>query len=719
MKERRRKATDAAPASSDEALLTEARKRFRVASDTEARLRAEMLMDLRFRAGEQWPDPILADRTVDKRPSLTVNRLPQFIKQITNPQRQARPALQINPIGDGADQDTAEILQGIVRHIEHTSHAEVAFDGAYEDAVTMGRGWFRVLTEYVDDGQTFDQEIIVKRIPNAFTVYVDPSAQEVDYSDARFMFVVDDMPKDEYVRKYGDASYKSLEQFRSVGDKSPDWFPEGRVRIAEYWYVEEIERELALIPAQEAGHPDMIVPIEQVPSNLQKAIKNRRKVTTRKVHCVIMNAGQVLSRQEWPGRWIPIIPVLGDEINIDGRRDLVGIVRYARDPQRMYNYWVSAQTETIALAPRAPFIGAAGQFKNRESQWRQANNRNFAFLEYEPVSSGGQPVPPPQRQTFEPPIAAIVQATRQADNDLKSVIGFFDASLGQPGPDQSGKAILARQRQGEMGNVNWIDNLGRALWHYGRICLDLIPHIYDTPRVLNIIGLDDQRKQVTINQPFVDPAGVEQIYDVRKGRYNVTLTIGPNYESRRQEAVASMLQLVQAAPQMIPLIGDLLVGEMDWPMARQISERLKKMLPPPLQEQQDGQPQVPPQVQAQMAQLAQQHEALLKAYGEAMDTIRAKKLELASKEFIAAMQTRAQLAIGLEKVNADLAQTRLEQEITSITALMNANHERVLDELADVRQFAMQQATQATAAQGQPGAAGSEPTAPQPPGANQ
>lgn len=702
----RRRRTKAAPkdGSPDAQIIALAKKRFRTAADAESRLRVDMLDDKSFRSGLQWPDQVLTDRTLDKRPTLTINRLPQFIKQITNPQRQSRPSVQVNPVGDGADVDTAEVIQGLIRHIESTSHAEVAFDHAFEDAVTMGRGWFRILTEFVDDGQTFDQEIVVKRVSNAFTVYADPSCQELDYSDARFMFVVEDVPKDEYITLYGDESYASLELFRSVGDKSADWYPEGKVRIAEYWYVEEIDSTIALLPSSEPNHPDLTVPLEQVPESRKKDIKAKRKITSRKVHWVKMNASTILSKQVWPGKWIPIVPVLGDEINIDGRKDLVGVVRYARDPQRMYNYWNSAMTETIALAPRAPFIGAAGQFKGHEDQWKLANTRNFAYLEYEDVGSTGRPIPPPQRQVFEPPVRAIVEAVKQSDNDLKAVTGFYDASLGQPGPDQSGKAILARQRQGETGNINFIDNLGRALWHYGRICLDLIPKIYDTPRVLHIMGVDDQLKQVQINQAFMAPQGmppgvatinqnivdeqnaVKKIYDVTVGRYNVTLSIGPNWQSRRQEAVESMLQLAQAVPNIMPVIGDLLVGEMDWPKAKAIAERLKKMLPPGLQDTPD---QLPPQAQAQIQALMQQHELVVRALSEAQDTIKSKKLELASREYIAAMQNRTQLAIALEKVNAEMAQTRLEQEIQSTTQLMQANHERLMDELGDVREAAL------------------------------
>src|SRR5262245_31958633 len=232
----------------DEAgILAAARMRFETASNAESRMRQEMLEDLKFRAGEQWPDQIRSDRTIDKRPVITVNRLPQFIKQITNPQRQARPALQINPVSSGADQDTAEILQGLIRHIEQSSHAEVAFDEAYDDAVTIGRGWFRILTEYEDEGDGFNQEIVVRRVSNPFTVYVDPASHELDYSDARYMFIVDDVPRDEYKLLYGDAALSSLELFQSQGDRAADWFPEGKVRIAEYWYVEIVKRTMVLV----------------------------------------------------------------------------------------------------------------------------------------------------------------------------------------------------------------------------------------------------------------------------------------------------------------------------------------------------------------------------------------------------------------------------------------------------------------------------------------
>lgn len=678
----------------DAALLARARKQFQMSAMAESALRQEMMEDLRFRAGDQWPDQIRADRVNDSRPILTINRLPQFIKQITNPQRQSRPAIQVNPVGDGADVDTAEIIQGLIRHIEYNSHAEVAYDEAFEDAVTMGRGWFRILTDYVDDG-TFEQEIIVKRVPNQFTVYPDPSSQELDYSDMRFCFVVEDMPRDEYEQMYGADRAKSLELFSSVGDKSPDWYPEGKVRIAEYWYVELKKRSIAQI----RGHNGelLTVPKSQVPDGAE--IENEREVNERVIHWLKMNGNEVLERKVWPGKWIPIVPVLGDEIDLNGKRDLVGIVRYARDPQRMYNFWVSAETEMIALAPRTPIIGAEGQFKGHEAEWRRANVRNLPYLEYVPKALEGTPLPAPQRQQFEPPIRAIVEATKQSDNDLKAVVGFYDASLGKAGPDESGKAILARQKQGETGNVNFIDNLSRALWHAGRIYVDLIPKIYDTARTLHIMRADDQRSEVTVNQEFTEK-GVTKAYMLGVGRYNITLSTGTSFQNRRQEAVAAMLQLVQADPQIFPIIGDLLVGEMDWPVAKQVAARLKKILPPALQDENDQDP-IPPQVKAQMAQaqqiIKQQHDLL----GKQKELIDGKQMEITAKSRDLQAKLESDERREVMRANAGIAEAALKADNNTAATLFEAAATRLSESMTHLKDLHMQMADhqQAAAAQ--------------------
>jgi hypothetical protein len=290
-------------------------------------------------------------------------------------------------------------------------------------------------------------------------------------------------------------------------------------------------------------------------------------------------------------------------------------------------------------------------------------------------------------------------AAKQADNDLKSVIGFFDASLGQRGPEESGKAILARQKQGETANVNFIDNLGRALWHYGRVCLDLIPHIYDTPRVIHILGADEVRREVGINQQWV-ARGAERLYDVTSGRYNVTLSVGPTYQSKRQEAVASMLQLVAAAPNMLPIIGDLLVGEMDWPVAKQIAERLKKVLPPPLQEHgEDGQPPLPPQVQAMLQQSQQIIQQQQQALASFQSTIQSKQIEAQSRERVAAISANASMAIAAAKMGAERDLANLEAEVKAGAQKLDLVHDYMMGQMDRQADVAGSSADQSQAAQ--------------------
>jgi hypothetical protein len=640
----------------DEKLLQQARERFKLASEAEESIRRESLEDLRFRAGEQWPENIKIDRQNSGRPCLTINRIPQFLRQVTNEIRQNRPAIQVNPVDDQADPETAEILQGIMRHIEVSSDADVAYDTAAEHAATFGFGYLRVITDYVDES-SFDQEIKIERIRNPFSIYFDPECQKTDYSDARWAFVVQDMDRDEYKGHYPNSELSGLADMTSVGDQAPGWITGKSVRIAEYWHIDHEEQELALLADGTA------VPASAVPTGVP--VLRTRTVQVPKVYWCKVNGLEVLEKQEWPGRWIPIVPVLGDEVIVNGDRQLFGLVRFARDPQRMYNYWATAETEMIALAPKAPFIGAAGQFEGFERQWQSANVRNLPYLEYKPVSHAGVPMGAPQRQVYEPPIQAISHARMQANDDLKATTGIYDASLGARSNEQSGRAILARQREGDVANFHYADNLARSIKHLAKILLDLIPQIYDAPRVMRIIGAEEQERVVQINAPTRDK-GVERIYDLSVGQYDVTVSVGPSFSSKRQEAVDSMMQLSQAYPPLMQVAGDLLVKNMDWPGAAEIAERLKKLLPPNLQEGDENEQQVPPAVQAQMAQIAQQNEQLSQALNQATDDLRTKRMEIESRERIEAMKAQTELV----KIEAQLSSREnielLKQEIAAL-----------------------------------------------------
>jgi len=658
-----------------------AQERFKLCADATADSRQKALDDLNFRVGEQWPADIQMQRQMDGRPCLTMNRLPQFIRQVTNEQRQQRPAIQVNPVGDGADQDTAEVLQGIIRHIEVNSDAEIAYDTAFEQCVTSGFGYWRILTDYISD-KSFDQEILIKRVKNPFTVYVDPASIEPDESDARYKFLIEDMPASEYRVQYPNTQAASLGDFQSVGDNAPDWASRDTIRVAEYWHVEENQTQVAQLA------DGTVIPAEQVPEGAQ--VINRRNVLNRKVMWSKINAVEIIEEREWPGYWIPLVPVLGDDIEVNGKRHLAGLVRSFKDPQRMYNYWVSAATEMIALAPKAPFIGAEGQFENHENEWAQANVRNFAKLEYKPVSISGTPVGPPQRQVFEPPIQSINLMTRQSDNDMKAVTGIYDASLGEKGPEQSGKAILARQKQGDVATLNYADNLSRSIRHTGRLLIDLIPHIYDAPRVQRIIKPDQSVDHVIVHNQQPDGAqsmlsqSINKIYDIGTGRYDVTVSVGPSYQSKRQESVASMMALVQAYPEIMPIAGDLLVRNMDWPGAKEMADRLKKTLPPQLQpeaDQDDPEAQLA-KTQSQLNQVMQQHDALVQALNQANEVIRTKQVETQGKSDIERMKIEAQLTIAEIGAKSQELQTRIKMEQQLWAELHNAAHEQAMQATA-------------------------------------
>lgn len=684
--------------SSNREKLELARKRFQTAREADEVQRLEALEDLQFRAGEHWPDGVLASRTLDKRPCLTIDKLSAPIRQITNQQRQSKLGIDVLPLTSGADQDTAEVFQGLIRQIEVESDANAAYAWAFEQAVTCGRGFFRILTEYAGEDE-LDQVLRIKRILNPLTVYVDPAAQEPDASDARYVFVVEDLPRDVFVAQYGEEKASEFDAFFEVNESKGDWEPEGKVRVAEYWHVETEDVELARMASGE------VVPREALPPDLPfGAVTEIRTIERRTVKFCKMTGAQILEEVDWPGRYIPICPVYGEELNVNGERIYRGLIRLSRDAQRMYNYWVSAETETIALAPRAPFIGVEGQFENHELEWKQANIRNFAYLEYKPTSVAGQPAPPPQRQVYEPPIQAMVMAINQADQDIKATTGMFDPSLGAlSSSERSGRAILALQKQGETANSNYLDNLQRAVTYAGKILVDLIPVIYDRPgRIVRTIGADEEAESVMLGQPFTKgPGGQPQpvnplqrpqtppkMIDLSKGRYGVTVQVGRAYQTQRQEAVASMLELLQVQPAMAPAVADLVVENMDWPGARQVAERLKKMLPPQLQEQ-EGAPQIPPQVQQQLQQAGQMIEALTQQLNQANEIIKTevvkakadesiKMLELQSRERIAALQAQTELVKVEAQLQTKHADTVLHEQMENLRQIVEMEHDTVM-----------------------------------------
>ena len=660
--------------------LRRARTAFQTSSAATTALRVEMAEDLEFVASKQWDDEALQERNQDNRPALTINRLPQFIRQVTNAQRSAHLAIKVVPIDSGADIKTAEIFQSLVRHIEDQSDASVAYSTAGDAQVRMGLGYWRIVAEYSDD-ETWVQDLRIKRIRNPFMVYFDPAAQEVDGSDARFCLLVQDIPKDEYIDRFGDASFASLTSFMSVGDTgTADWMPEGRVRVAEYWFVDETPSTKLLLsmPDPETGAP-VEHSVDQAEydafPNVLKAMAKivaRRPVRKRVVKHALINAAEILEGNDdktdgavWPGKWIPIIPVIGEEIDLNGRVDLRGMVRDAKDPQREYNYQKNALVEMLASNTLSQWVGYFGQFEGHQQKWNQANRRRFPYLEVNGVSADGKPLPLPQRITSGPDISPVVAAIAQADNDMKATMGLWDPSLGQRGPQQSGKAIERLQQQGEQANSNFLDNLSRSIRFTGRQLVDLIPHFYDVPRIVRVVGSDEQERTVMVHAgadasalppPNQLPDGIEGVYDLSAGRYDVSVTVGPSEPNKRREAAAALTDLIQAFPGFAPIIGDLLVKNMDWPGAQAAAQRLKKAVPPQFQDEQPGGAPDVNQVQQENAQLKQAMQMLQQALQEAQDAIKSKQVESASKERIEAMRVQAQRDLAEKKMRFELLQ---------------------------------------------------------------
>jgi hypothetical protein len=618
---------------SDSDILATARSRLDMAVASLAESREDEIDDLRFYAGSpdnhwQWPADVLATRgavqgqTINARPTLTINKLPQHVRQVTNDQRQNRPGAKVIPVDDTADVEVADIFNGMIRHIEYISDADVAYDTACENQVAYGEGYIRLLTEYCDD-KTFDQDIKIGRIRNSFSVYMDPLIQDPTGADAKYCFITEDVTKAEYERMYPDAAPISTLQSLGVGDQSiSNWLNEDTVRIADYYYIDYNKATLNLYPGNATA-------FEGSPEDKElRAVygkPKRSRVSDRPVvkYCKI-NGYEILEQREWAGKWIPVIRIVGNEFEVDGRLYVSGLVRNAKDAQRMYNYWVSQEAEMLALAPKAPFIGYGGQFEGYEDKWKTANTNNWPYLEVNPdVTDGaGNILPLPQRA--QPPMASsgLLQAKAGAAEDIKATTGQYNASLGMGSNERSGKAILARQREGDVGTYHYGDNLARGVRHIARQLIDLIPKIYDTERIARVIGEDGETKMAKINpeqeQPvkeIIDERGIviEKIYNPGVGKYDVVATTGPGYATKRQEALEAMAQLLQGNPQLWQVAGDLFVKNMDWPGAQEMSDRFKKTIDPKILADDNKSPELQAaeqQIQAMGAEMENMHQMI-------------------------------------------------------------------------------------------------------------
>lgn len=746
--------TKSLPTNTD-ARVTKAIECFKIAADAEKRQRDLELEDLRFvdDPDGQWPDDIRAQRkggtiggiTVPERPCLTINKLKQPVQNIANQARQSRLSPNITPKSEGASKAVAEKMKGLYRNIEVESRAQLARMWAFERAAKCGRGYYRILKEYANDGDE-DLDLVIKRILNQHSVYLDPWHQEPDGSDANWALIVSDLPLEEFKRRYPNrkASYETTE-LQSIGDAAPGWIGTDKeslsVRVAEFFHREFVKRRRVRTALGWIGFEDAHDPQKHGAITW----RSEREVDAPQVKWCILTACEVLEEQDWEGRYIPIVQVVAEETNINGDRKYAGVVRHAKGAQQSYNYMRTKEVEVIGLASYAPWVAAEGTLEGFEKIWEQANTRNFPYLPYRPRTIGTELAPPPQRNTAEPPIQAISLATRQANEDVQTATMMFDPSLGRlESGERSGRAILALQKQSELGNSHFMWNFSEvSLTHEARIILDMMPHVYDRPgRIIKILtGDDDTPESVMVGKPYRKsqdgtPVAVEmpdamppapglmarmangvagmfrgqaapaprplpepEVFDLSKGQYAVTVTIGKSYASRMQEGAESLTELANAAKELVPVFADIWVRSLNIPHGDEIADRLKRAVPPHLLGEGEGQVQPDPAAaQAQIAALTEQLQAMSAELQESKSGIAKEAIKAESNEKIkgaelaAKMETEA-LRADLKRlelaVKAGLERDKLSQKAFS-DAMKADQAERAADREDDRRRVELQ-----------------------------
>jgi hypothetical protein len=622
---------------SDKEVLTKALERYEICSKVCQDIYKDAIEDIKFSAGEQWDRNTTQDRR--DRPCLVENRLNGQIHQVCNDQRQHRPMFRVSPRDEQTDPNTAEVIGGLLRYIQYSSDSETAFDTANNNQVRGGIGWIRVGTRYVDE-ESFEQEIYIDRIIDIRSVKAPIHlSTQIDFRDIEYCFIESEMDKDDFKRQFPDADE---EDFKSDADKG--WATEDKIRICEYFTINKKHYQIYLLS-------DGSIVRDKPDETTGLSVIDERTAYERKIKWYKLSASQILEKNEFPGKWIPIVPMVGDEICFEGnKRQFQSLTKNAKDPQRMLNYWRSAEAERIALAPKAKFLMYEGQDEGYEQEWRDAHKSNNPILHAKVLSEGGTVLPLPKREEPAQMDMAIVNASREAIDAIKACTGIFDASLGNEGNEKSGKAINARQRESDTGNFHFSDNAAKCLKHVGRIIVDLIPEVIDNERALRILGEDMKEELVKVNTEY---SADGKIYDLTAGNYDVIVETGPSYMSKRQETADNIAMLGQKDPVLIASLRDLLLKFMDMPA--EVVERARKTIDPNLLEDDENKenPQALKQQLVQANQMIQQLDGVIQEMSKESEGYQA---QLAGKE----MDNKTRLAIAdlQAKVNILVAQIR-------------------------------------------------------------
>ena len=580
----------------DKKILKEAKDRFHHAAKWEHNARKNFLEDIKFSEadaynGYQWPNDIRRNRDVDERPCLTINKVRQHCLQIINDAKKNKPSIKYRAAGGGATQESANMLNALAKFVERRSMATTAYDWATNFQVRGGIGWWRVITEYEDEETDFQIPKITK-IDDPLMVMCDPDAKEADKSDMKYCFIFEDVDKDEFEREY--PQYAKVATQQTTVDEDSAWTRTDYIRVCEYFRVVEEDDELHTFTVKGTNRRASIrASLLKGHKDIEKAIKDdpsttTRHTTKRRIDWFFIVGSTIVEEGEWIGKYIPMVPVIGEETKIDGLMDRKGHTRALIDPQRMYNYWSSTAVEYGALQSKSPWVAPAEAIEGYESYWNTANKVNHSVLPYNGLNDAGEPIPEPKR--IEPPVASPVALSGMqiSAQELMMASGQYADMMGDESNERSAKAIEERQRPGSTATYHYIDNLSVAVRHTGRILLDLFPKLFTQERVFRILAedgidfqleIDPRALQVYQKKLQHDGQVAAHVLNPSVGLYEVEADIGPNYGTRQEETANALTLLLTQAPTMVPIVGDLLLKSMDFELADEAAARLRRMVP--------------------------------------------------------------------------------------------------------------------------------------------
>lgn len=629
----------------DEELVKEALALYEDDMSYEDTVRADMAADLRFGNGQHWPDNIRNQReNVEYRPCLVVPRLNQFLNKVKNELRQNKISIKVSA-GDGPEPERirvkqADRRQSRIRKIQYDSCAMDAFQTAYDFSVDCGRGAVRLRTDYANS-ESFKQKIIIDRITNPLRCVWDKNRKMKDYSDCKHAFYLDDIKKDLFREKYPNAS-----ETHFIDDNNThQWNRGDSITVAEFYCMWAKKRTLWLLSNGVTIYEDQLDP--EIKKELQPVKK--RVVREPYIMWYKITACEVLEKAYIPGKYIPLVPIVGVEKDVDGQLQIKGMIRDAKDSAKMYDYVSSNEAEQLQLAIKTEYIVADGQIKGYENYWKNANVKNYAYLPYKPISVGGTLVPPPQKQFPKQPDMALLQSKAGIIEDMKAITGIYDPSLGNQSNEVSGRAIMARQRQSDTANAHFPDGLRIAVTQVGKIINDWIP-IYDSGTVQGMTD-EDEETQIKLGD-YED--GAEVSYG--EGDFNLVVTMGPDFNTRRQESLEMMMELIGKVPGVAQFIWDLLVKNIDAPGAQQIADRLKKLIPPQILEQEGGEQQMAMRLQQAMQQIQKDKtliQALQQQLQQVMRELETKGIENATKMKVAQINAMTDIEVANIKAQSD------------------------------------------------------------------